>query len=338
MPPRLHPQFTTRFILINPSHAGNVGAAARAMKVMGFDDLVLVAPRWANVLRREEAIQRASGALDVLDKARIVETLDEALDGMTHLCATAMTPRDFGPPTAAPRGHFEDLLLKKERTMNCGRGLEAENASEISQNGAAEPFATIAAQSVPSASRAWPSPQGIAFLFGSERFGMRNEDVYRCHVCLSIPSNPQFGSLNIGAALQVIAYEWRLALGGFATATATRNSDAAPAAAALHADTAQDQAPASASASASSSVSLAVSGEPDAAPLGNLADARQVAGMLAHLEQSLIAIGYLDPAAPKKLMPRLNQLFNRAGVTQEEIHILRGVAKATLALAARAKG
>ena len=332
MPPRLHPQFATRFILINPSHAGNVGAAARAMKVMGFDDLVLVAPRWANVLRREEAIQRASGALDVLDKARIVETLDEALDGMTHLCATAMTPRDFGPPTAAPRGHFEDLLLKIELTMNCDRGLEAENASEISQNGAAEPFATIATQSVLSASRALPSPQGIAFLFGSERFGMRNEDVYRCHVCLSIPSNPQFGSLNIGAALQVIAYEWRLALGGFATATATRNSDAAPAAAALHADTAQDQAPAPASVSASASE------EPDAALQGNLADARQVAGMLAHLEQSLTAIGFLDPAAPKKLMPRLNQLFNRAGVTQEEIHILRGVAKAMLALAARTKG
>ena len=52
----------TRFILINTSHAGNVGAAARAMKTMGFDDLVLVAPRWANVLRREETIQRASGA------------------------------------------------------------------------------------------------------------------------------------------------------------------------------------------------------------------------------------------------------------------------------------
>ncbi len=89
----------TRFVLINTSHAGNVGAAARAMKVMGFDDLVLVAPRWANVLRREETIQRASGALDVLENARIVDTLDEALDGMTHLCATAMTPRDFGPPT-----------------------------------------------------------------------------------------------------------------------------------------------------------------------------------------------------------------------------------------------
>jgi tRNA/rRNA methyltransferase len=75
----------TRFILINTSHAGNVGAAARAMKVMGFDDLVLVAPRWANVLQREETIQRASGATDVLKKTRIVATLDEALDGVTYL-------------------------------------------------------------------------------------------------------------------------------------------------------------------------------------------------------------------------------------------------------------
>ena len=130
----------TRFILINTSHAGNVGAAARAMKTMGFDDLVLVAPRWANVLGREETIQRASGALDVLKNARIVATLDEALQGMTHLCATAMTPRDFGPPTVTPREHF--LALSKA-------GLGAQ--------------------------------QGIAFLFGSERFGMSNDDVYRCH-------------------------------------------------------------------------------------------------------------------------------------------------------------
>eukprot|EP01136_Pigoraptor_vietnamica_P007883 Opistho-1_new@42526 len=100
----------TRFVLIQTSHAGNVGGVARAMKVMGFDDLVLVQPRWANVLRREETIQRASGATDVLARARIVDTLDEALDGMSHLCATAMTPRDFGPPTRSPREHFTGLL------------------------------------------------------------------------------------------------------------------------------------------------------------------------------------------------------------------------------------
>nr|WP_315494539.1 RNA methyltransferase [uncultured Rhodoferax sp.] len=250
----------TRFILINTSHAGNVGAAARAMKTMGFDDLVLVAPRWANVLRREETIQRASGALDVLAKCRIVDTLDEALDGISHLCATAMTPRDFGPPTTTPREHFA-ALSKGELLAQYPPGLEGDLASKSTQS-------------------------GVGFLFGSERFGMRNEDVYRCHVCLSIPSNPQFGSLNIGAALQVIAYEWRLALGGFGVDVAV-----APSA---------------------------------------LADAAQVSGMLTHLEQSLVALGFLDPAAPKKLMPRLNALFNRAQVTQEEIHILRGIAKAIL--------
>ena len=163
----------TRFVLINTSHAGNVGATARAMKTMGFDDLVLVAPRWANVLNREETIQRASGALDVLKNARIVETLDEAVDGMAHLCATAMTPRDFGPPTRSPREHFAGLLSKEERDAKVAPGLE---------------------------------PDSVAFLFGSERFGMQNEDVYRCHVALSIPTNPGFGSLNLGAAIQVVAY------------------------------------------------------------------------------------------------------------------------------------
>jgi len=246
----------TRFILIETSHPGNVGAAARALKVMGFDDMVLVAPRYANVLRKEETIQRASGANDVLDKTRIVGTLEEALDGISHVCATAMTPRDFGPPTRSPREHF-DLLL--------GRSL-TKTASEI-----VKPAEAISS---------------IGFLFGSERFGMKNEDVYKCHVALSIPTNPDFGSLNLAAALQLVAYEWRLALGGFSVAS----------------------------------------------PIGEsgLADAAQVAGLLGHLEQALIEIGFLDPEAPKKLMPRLNQLFNRANLTPEEIHILRGVAKAMI--------
>ncbi|MFY8105217.1 MAG: TrmH family RNA methyltransferase, partial [Ramlibacter sp.] len=82
----------TRFILIETSHAGNVGAAARALKVMGFDDLVLVAPRWSDVLTREETLQRASGATDVLARARGVATMAEARDGGSHQCATALTP------------------------------------------------------------------------------------------------------------------------------------------------------------------------------------------------------------------------------------------------------
>ena len=246
----------TRFVLINTSHAGNVGGTARAMKTMGFTDLVLVAPRWANVLKREETIQRASGALDVLNNARIVETLDEALDGMTHLCATAMTPRDFGPPTYAPRTHFAALTAP-------------DNAAR---------------------------PESVAFLFGSERFGMQNDDVYRCHACLSIPTDPHFGSLNLAAAVQLVAYDWRQALGGFMASDSTTASRPAL-----------------------------------------QADAAQVAGMLKHWEEALVDIGFLDPAAPKKLMPRLNQLFNRAQLSPEEIHILRGVAKAMQQTAATPK-
>ena len=99
---------------------------------------------------------------------------------------------------------------------------------------------------------------------------------------------------NLASALQVIAYEWRQALGGFALPSASG---------------------------------------PDAVPPPNpLASAEHVAGMLAHWETALVEIGFLDPASPKKLMPRLQQLFNRAQLTEEEIHILRGIAKQMRAL------
>ncbi|MGN4021661.1 RNA methyltransferase, partial [Burkholderia sp. Cy-647] len=72
-----------RFVLVEPSHPGNVGAAARALKTMGFSQLVLVAPRVAEVLADPEAIAMASGADDVLAATRIVATLDEALAGVS---------------------------------------------------------------------------------------------------------------------------------------------------------------------------------------------------------------------------------------------------------------
>lgn len=229
---------STRFILVNTSHPGNVGATARAMKVMGFSQLLLVKPRFADVLCQEETVAMASGAADILARARIVETMEEALEGVTFACATAMTPRDFGPPTCEPRSLFSELSA---------------------------------------------SAHTVGFVFGSERYGMSNEDVYRCHAVLSIPTHPEYGSLNLAQAVQLLAYDWRQALGGFAVQP--RTSDA------------------------------------------NLADGQAVQGLLSHLEQGLADIGFLDPAAPKKLMPRLNQLFNRAQLTQEEVHILRGLAR-----------
>lgn len=229
----------TRFVLTHTSHAGNVGAAARAMKVMGFDDLVLVRPRWSDVTRRAEALAMASGADDVLASARIVDSLDEALAGAQQVWATAMTPRDFGPPVCAPRDALPPLAR---------------------------------------------SGASVAFIFGGERVGLANDDVYRCHGCLSIPTAPGYGSLNLAQAVQLIAYEWRLALGGFAVVPRTA--------------------------------------EPE------LADAAEVQAALAHWQQVLVEIGFLDPAAPKRLLPRLAQLLNRALLRREEIHILRGIARA----------
>jgi tRNA/rRNA methyltransferase len=236
----------TRFVLLNTSHPGNVGAAARAMKVMGFADLVLVAPRHADALLHPEAIAMASGATDVLARARVVAGLADALEGITYACATAMTPRDFGPATHAPRALIASLAGQAQR---------------------------------------------VAFVFGSERFGMSNDDVYRCHACVSIPTHPDYGSLNLAQAVQLVAYDWREALGGFGVAPRTRA----------------------------------------AAP----ADAAAVQGALAHWQDVLERIGFLDPAVPKKLMPRLNQLVNRAQPTREEIDILRGIARAVLAHRAR---
>ena len=233
----------TRFVLLNTSHYGNVGATARAMKVMGFSDLVLVQPRFDDVLSHQDTVAMASGAADILVRARIASSLVDALDGITHAIATAMTPRDFGPPTRAPR----DLLP----------GL----AAEVAQG-----------------------QQRVAFVFGSERFGMRNEDVWRCHACLSIPTHPDYGSLNLAQAVQLIAYDWRTALGGYPVRART------------------------------------------AEPV--LADGVEVAGALQHWQAVLEQIGFLDPAAPKRLMPRLQQLLNRAQLTREELHILRGIARA----------
>lgn len=271
---------------------------------MGFEDLVLVAPRYRNVLRLKETIERASGARSVLVRARIVETLDEALDGMTHLCATAMIGRDFGPPTRTPREHFE-WLAQSEKTIPARPQAAVGNVAMLS---GLEPQRQPELQPQ-------PQPQqggGTAFLFGTERYGMRNEDVYRCHVALQIPSNPCFGSLNLAAAVQVIAYEWRLYLQsqgmGYCSAQAVMQQPCVPEA---HSpDAAHVPKPETAAARA--------------------ADAAMLSGMLEHWQQALEHIGFLDPQSPKKLMPTLNQLFNRAHLTERDIHILRGIAKAMM--------
>ncbi len=249
-----------RFVLVETSHPGNVGSVARAIKTMGFGArpgaLVLVSPREPAVREHPEAVALASGADDVLRAARVVDDLETALAGASYTVAMTARQREFGPPR----------LLPREATARAGEHLLA------------------------AAARIGPEIRAdltdIAFVFGNERFGLPNEAVDRCSVVTHIPANPAYASLNLAQAVQLIAYEMRLAL---------LQERAAP--------------------------------PSDIGYAGQAATAEQIEAMFAHLQQGLEAIGFLDPAHPKKLMPRLRRLFARSGLEQEEVNLLRGIAK-----------
>jgi tRNA/rRNA methyltransferase len=164
-----------RFVLVETSRAGNIGAAARAMKTMGFGQLVLVNPRFPDALQDPEAVAFASGAQDVLEGARIVGSMAEALEGCNFAAAVSARLREFSPPVWMPRqfaGHV------------AGQG-------ELN----------------------------AALIFGNERFGLPNHIVEQCNVLINIPANPDYSSLNLAQALQVLAYECRVAIGAAAPAS-----------------------------------------------------------------------------------------------------------------------
>jgi tRNA/rRNA methyltransferase len=127
-----------------------------------------------------------------------------------------------------------------------------------------------------------------ALIFGNERFGLPNQVVEQCNVLINIPANPDYSSLNLSQAAQVLAYECR----------------------------------------------QAACGEPGAQlPVGfrgEAASLAQIDGMYAHLEEALVAIGFLDADNPKKLMPRLKRLLSRTGLETEEVNIVRGIARQIL--------
>nr|WP_155640920.1 RNA methyltransferase [Burkholderia pseudomultivorans] len=239
---------STRFVLVEPSHPGNVGAAARALKTMGFSRLVLVAPRVPHVQSDPEAIAMASGADDVLASAHVVPTLGEALSGVHWSIALTARAREYGPPRLAPR---------------------AAAGQACAQVGTGD----------------------IALVFGNERTGLANEHVEQCSALAHIPANPAYSSLNLAQAVQVLAYELRVAF------LEEQASDAR---------------------------------QPPAGEAGTLAQSDEIERMYVHLENALIALDFLDPRNPKKLMPRLRRLFARTGLEREEVNILRGIAKHVL--------
>ena len=259
-----------RFVLVETSRAGNIGAAARAIKTMGFGaigQLVLVNPRCADALQDPEAVAFASGAQDVLEGARIVTSMGQALEGCNFAAAVSARLREFSPPVWGPR----------------------EFAGHVAQQG----------------------ELNAALIFGNERFGLPNQIVEQCNVLINIPANPDYSSLNLAQAAQVLAYECRMAAIAAGAGAADRGAHApAPA----------------------SGATGAIGFHGDSASLD------QIDGMYAHLEQALVAIDFLDADHPKKLMPRLKRLFARTQLETEEVNILRGIARQILKTSVKANG
>lgn len=225
-----------RIVLCRPSHPGNIGAAARAMKTMGLSQLYLVNPK---KFPHADAEAMASGAVDLLASAQVCDSLEEALSGCGLAIGTSTRQRDLQTALLTPPEAARQVLTE----------AQAGN---------------------------------VAIVFGNETFGLSKEELACCQALMTIPANPEYSSLNLGAAVQVMTYELRR--------TALAETLAQP--------------------------------ELDAADLAD------VERFYAHLEKTLIEIGFLNPASPKRLMPKLRRLFSRTRLQKEEINILRGMLSA----------
>ncbi len=224
-----------RVVLINTTHPGNIGASARAMKVMGLQQLHLVTPK---IFPHAEATAMASGADELLQHAVVHDSLESALDGCSLVLGTSARLRSLPMPQMDVRKAAEHALAEHDG-------------------------------------------QDIAILFGRERYGLTNDEIQRCHQLVHIDTNPDYGSLNLAQAVQVVGYELRMSALGEVGVTVPPH---------------------------------------DWEPV----DAGQMELFFTHLEQTLLDIGFLNPAQPKRLMARLRRLFNRARPDQNEINILRG--------------
>lgn len=228
-----------RVVLCQTSHPGNIGSSARAMKTMGVEQLVLVRPRQ---FPAQEALSLAAGATDILDQARVVDTLEEALAGCRLALAVSARRRELSLPCSDSRDGAAALLH------------EAESGD-------------------------------VALVFGTEMSGLSNEEVLHCQGLLQIAANPDYSSLNLAQAVQVLCYEVRMQAGAALSAAAT--------------DTTLER-----------------------------ASVDDIERLYEHMEQALTHIGFLNPARPRRLMPRLRRLFGRTGLEKMEVDILRGILRA----------
>ena len=150
-----------KIVLVEPSHPGNIGAAARAAKTMGLENMVLVNPK---SFPDNQATARATGALDVLERAQICFSLKEAISSCTFIVGTSSRERGLPCPQITPR----ELGVKVWQELQHG---------------------------------------SVAIVFGRESNGLSNQEMDLCQFTTTIPTSWEFGSLNLAAAVQVIAYE-----------------------------------------------------------------------------------------------------------------------------------
>jgi len=155
-----------RFVLVRTSHPGNIGAAARAIRTMGFERLSLVAP---HRFPHAEAVAMAAGALELLDDTVITPTLVDAVADCTLVLGCTARKRVVQLEELSPR-------------EAAARALAASAHGEV------------------------------AIVFGNERTGLENDELMSCHAAVHIPSVEDFPSLNLAQAVQLLAYELRLAL------------------------------------------------------------------------------------------------------------------------------
>ena len=155
-----------RIVLIQTSHPGNIGSAARAMKTMGLSDLCLVQPKR---FPDPEANTMSSNADDILENATVTETLQEAIaDCHVVIGTSARFERNIRWDTFDPR--------------RCGEFV-GESLAETKK---------------------------VAIVFGRERTGLTNEELSMCQHLVHIPTNPDYSSLNVASAVQILSYECRM--------------------------------------------------------------------------------------------------------------------------------
>ena len=150
-----------RIVLVEPSHPGNIGAAARAMKTMGIGHLALVRPQR---FPDPQAEWRAAGARDLIDRCRVYDSLETAIADCCWVVGTSARQRRIPWPS----GDVREVTGETVRQAQAGQ---------------------------------------VAVLFGRETSGLTNEELQRCNRHLQIPASPDYPSLNLAMAVQVVTYE-----------------------------------------------------------------------------------------------------------------------------------